>query len=84
MPDPIATYKSIGTTVTIYPNRLEIQRPGIFAAKITIPFRNIASIQRPSLLNRIDIKTNDGKTQTITMLNPTETMKIKDQIESLL
>lgn len=83
--EPIATYSSLGTTVILYANRLDLQLPGgIFAKKETILYRNITSIERPPLLNGIHIKTSDGKTHRISLLNPADTMKLKEHLESLL
>ena len=82
--EPISNYSYLGTHVTVYSNRLELKLPGgIFGKKEMIIFRNIASIEKPPLLNCIDIKTNDGKKHRIS-LSPTETNLLKSQIESLL
>ena len=48
-----------------------------------ITFRNIASIEKPALLNCLDIKTTDGKKHRITV-SPFDTPKLKALIESLL
>lgn len=83
--EPIAKYSSGGTTVTLYANRMEVQLPGgLFGKKEMILYRNIASIEKPPLLNCIDIKTNDGKKHRIALLNPAETKKLKEHIETLL
>ena len=82
--EPISQYKYLGTHVIVYNNRLELKLPGgIFGKKELIIFRNIASIEKPPLLNCIDIKTNDGKKHRIS-LKPTDTKLLKEQIESLL
>ena len=84
-PDPIAEYKSMGTVVTLYANRLEYKMPGgMFGKKGMIPYRNIASIEKPPLLNAIDIKTNDGKKTRFSLMPPSKTNELKAQIESLL
>lgn len=83
--EPVAKYSSMGTTVTLYNNRMEIQLPGgVFGKKEMIIYRNITSIERPPLLNCFDIKTSDGKKHRVSLLNPAETMKLKEHIESLL
>jgi hypothetical protein len=84
MPEkPLAEYKSLGTVVTLYANRMEIKLPGgLFGKKEMIPYRNITSIEKPPLLNCIDITTSDGKKHRISLL--TETNKLKEHIESLL
>ena len=83
--DPLAEYKSIGTQVTVYANRLEYKLPGgFFGKKEMIPFRNIASIEKPPIANAIDIKTNDGKKHRISLMPPSKTDELKAQIESLL
>jgi hypothetical protein len=77
-------YKYLGTKVTVYSNRMEVQLPGgFFGKKEMIPFRNITSIEKPPLLACIDITTSDGKKHRIT-LSPSDNKKIKEQIESLL
>jgi hypothetical protein len=82
--EPISKYDYVGFHVSVFSNRLELQLPGgLFGKKEMIPFRNIASIEKPPLLNCIDIKTNDGKKHRIS-LKPTETNLLKEQIESLL
>lgn len=82
--EPISEYSYLGWAVTVYSNRLELKLPGgLFGKKETIIFRNIASIEKPPLLNCIDVKTNDGKRHRIT-LKPSETIALKEQIESLL
>lgn len=83
--EPIAEYSSMGTKITLYNNRLELKLPGgFFGKKETIPYRNIATIEKPTLLNCIDIKTNDGKKRRIALMPPSETIKLKEHIESLL
>jgi hypothetical protein len=83
--DPIAEYKSMGTVITLYANRLEYKLPGgLFGKKGMIPYRNIASIEKPAMLNAIDIKTNDGQKTRFTLLPPSKTEELKAQIESLL
>jgi len=80
----IANYSYLGTKVTVYNNRMEVQLPGgIFGKKEMIIFRNITSIEKPPLLSCIDIKTSDGKKHRIT-LSPSDNKKLKEQIESLL
>ncbi|MGA9396838.1 MAG: hypothetical protein WBV22_01150 [Anaerolineaceae bacterium] len=82
--EPITEYNYLGTHVTVYENRLELKLPGgLFGKKEMIVFRNIASIEKPPLLNCIEIKTNDRKKHKIS-LKPTDTIKLKEQIESLL
>lgn len=83
--DPIAEYSSLGTKVILYKNRLELQLPGgLFGKKEMIIYRNITSIEKPALLNCIDIKTSDGKKHRIALMPPSETEKLKKQLESLL
>ena len=82
--EPISQYDYLGWHISVYSNRLEIKLPGgPFGKKEMIAFRNIASIEKPPLLNCIDIKTNDGKKHRIS-LKPTDTNLLKEQIESLL
>lgn len=83
--EPVAEYRSMGTVVTLYANRLELKLPGgLFGKKTMIPYRSITNIEKPPLLNCIDISTADGKKQRITLLKPSETLKLKEHIESLL
>lgn len=83
--EEIAKYSSMGTTVILYANRMEIQLPGgFFGKKETIIYRNIASVEKPPLLNCIDIKTNDGKKHRVALLPPSQTEKLKQHIESML
>lgn len=52
----------LGITYKIFNNRIEYSTGGgIFKKQVIILVRNIASINKPSMLNRVDIKTNDGK-----------------------
>lgn len=83
--EPIAVYSSMGTKVTLYSNRLELQiGGGLFAKKETIIYRNISSIEKPVLLNCIDILTNDKKKRRVALMPPSETIKLKEQLETLL
>lgn len=83
--EPVATYSSLGTKVTLYNNRMEVQLPGgLFGKKEMILYRNISSIEKPPLLNCIDIKTNDGKKHRISIMPPSQMAKLKEHIESLL
>lgn len=82
--EPISTYSIPGTRINVYPNRLEIKTSGCsFGRRQTILFRNIASIEKPAMLNCIDIHTNDNKKFRIA-LSPSDTKKLKEQLESLL
>ena len=82
--EPLATYSIIGTKVTVYSNRIEIQTGGgLFGKKETIAFRHIASVTKPAMLNRLDITTNDKKTYKIA-LSSSDLAKLKEQIESSL
>jgi hypothetical protein len=83
--EPLATYRLAGITITAYANRLEIQNPGpkLIAKSETILYRNIASIEKPPMLNALDIKTNDGKKHRIS-LPPAKLAELKSIIESHL
>jgi|CXWL01.1.fsa_nt_gi hypothetical protein len=83
--DSVAKYSSMGTTVILYANRMEIQLPGgFFGKKEMIIYRNITSIEKPPLLNCIDINTSDGKKHRVSLMPPSQTDKLKQHIESLL
>lgn len=71
------TYQSPGTTVTLHENRLEIK---IGAKTEIIPYRNIASVSKPPLLNACDITTNDGKRHRIALLPPAKTDEVRVKI----
>jgi hypothetical protein len=80
----ICEYNMLTTHVKVYGNRIEIQLgSGPFSKKEMIPFRNIASVEKPAILNCIDIKTNDGKNHRIA-LSPSDNQKLKNQILGLL
>lgn len=74
MPD---TYQSPGTTVILHENRLEIKIGG---KTEIIPYRNIASVTKPALLNACDIATNDGKRRRIALLPPSKTDELRQRI----
>lgn len=83
--ESVAIYRSMGTIVTLYNNRLELKLPGgLFGKKEMIPYRSITTIEKPPLLNCIDIHTADGRKHRISLLKPSETIKLKEHIESLL
>lgn len=75
------TYSSPGTTVTLHENRLEIK---IGAKTEIIPYRNIASVEKPPILNAIDIRTNDGKKRRVALLPPSKTEQLRQRILELL
>ena len=77
----IAEYKSLGMKVTLYQNRLEYNYPG---KKEMIPYRNIASIEKPPLLSCLDITTNDGEKHRISLTSMSKINELKAQIEDLL
>lgn len=52
----------LGNSLTIYDNRVEIVSGCVpFQRKVVIPFRSIASVEVPNMLNMVVIHTNDGK-----------------------
>lgn len=61
---PIASHKRIGFTLTVYPNRIEIEERGLAGLwkKASVLLRNVTSIDMPRTKAHIVVKTNDGKT----------------------
>ena len=85
MNEAIFTHASLGTTVTVYQNRVEVHYPGcLFGKRETIFLKNIASIEQPPLLNAIDIKTTDGKLHRVSLMPPAKTKELKDTLTGLL
>jgi len=83
--EPLAEYKSLGTVVTLYANRLEHKLPGcLVSKKETIFYKNITSIEKPPLLAAVDIRTSDGKVHRIALNPPSQSTQLKEHLETLL
>ena len=57
--EDVIEFKGIGNSLTIYPNRLELRDPKFRTT--VIPISTIAAVQKPRFLNRVDIRTIDGR-----------------------
>jgi hypothetical protein len=86
MVELIKEYKALTNNCKIYQNRIELSYgSGLFGKKYIIPIKNISSIEKPHMLNCVDIKTNDGKKYRIAVtLNPKNTEELRDKILELL
>ena len=82
---PNAVFKSLGTVVTLYQNRLVHKLPGcLFSKTETILYKNITSIESPPLLAAVDIHTADGKVHRIALNPISKAAELKAMLESLL
>ena len=85
-PEPIKEYKFLGNGCKVYQNRIEISfGKGLFGKTESILIKNISSVEKPRGLNRIDIKTNDGKKHSISVTPKTEdTEELRNIILNLI
>ena len=83
MSDLVSKYSIPLTTVEVYENRLVIKK-GIWPMQEQqlISFKNITGINKPALLNCLDITTTDGKKTRVIV--GSGTAKLKAEIESRL
>ena len=82
--DEVCRFSSLGTSYILYVNRLEIRSPGLKPKREVISYRNITTLEKPAFLNRLDVKTNDGKTHKLSLMDPADTARLKERLESLL
>lgn len=82
----IKEYKSIGYTIKVFENRIEWSTGGgMFKKQEMVFFKNISSINKPAMLNRVDIKTNDGKTLKLAVsTNPKVTEEFMNLILGMM
>jgi len=61
--EPLASHRRTGFSLTVYPNRIEVEERGLMALRKTqtVLLRNIAGVDLPRTKAHIVVKTNDGK-----------------------
>jgi hypothetical protein len=64
-----------GKMFRVYSNRFEYEMPGLFAGKKVLPIRSISNIERPTKLNKIVIKMNDGKKYEVVFWNSAKVLE---------
>lgn len=81
---PLAQHKRLGFSLTVWPNRIEVEQVGALAMKKreVIPLRNVTAVERHAASSRITVRTNDGKKHT--WATGFDTAKIYDAIMSAL
>lgn len=81
--EPIKKYRNVSYSVTLYPNRLDIQTSVLFLKRHEIiPIRNIASVDIP-FGKRMEIKTNDGKKHVMNLISH-DAKDLHDRIMELM
>lgn len=84
--EPITTYSALGSSITLYQNRLEHKQSActIVSKRETIFYKNITSIERPPMLACIDVHTSDGKVHRIPINPISKADEIKAQLDNIL
>jgi hypothetical protein len=82
----IKEYKTVAYTIKVFGNRIEYStKGGIFKKQEIVFFKNISSVNKPAMLNRVDIKTNDGKTLKLAVsTNPKVTEEFMNLILGMM